>query len=60
VSDFLCPRKIDNPDGLTFTPMVTAAQTTIVGEVNANEVKIDAVKADTAAIKAKTVRIQTL
>jgi hypothetical protein len=33
---------------------VTSAQTAIVGEVNANEVKIDAVKADTAAVKAKT------
>jgi hypothetical protein len=33
---------------------VTAAQTAIVGEVNANEAKIDAVKGDTAAIKAKT------
>lgn len=40
--------------GLATAANVTAAQTAIVTEVNANETKIDAVKADTAAIKAKT------
>lgn len=40
--------------GLATAANVIAAQTAIVGEINAKEVKIDAVKADTAAIKAKT------
>lgn len=40
--------------GLATATNVTNAQTAIVGEVNANETKIDAVQADTAAIKAKT------
>lgn len=40
--------------GLATAANVTAAQTFIVTEINANEVKIDAVKADTAAIKLKT------
>jgi len=40
--------------GLATASNVTAAQTAIVGEVNANEVKLDAVKTDTAAIKGKT------
>jgi hypothetical protein len=40
--------------GLATAANVTASQTAIVAEVNQNEVKIDAVKVDTAAIKAKT------
>ena len=40
--------------GLATATNVTNAQTAIVTEVNANETKIDAVKVDTAAIKAKT------
>jgi hypothetical protein len=40
--------------GLATAANVTASQTAIVAEVNQNEVKIDAIKVDTAAIKAKT------
>lgn len=40
--------------GLATGANVTTAQTAIVAEVNANETKIDAVKAETALIKTKT------
>ena len=40
--------------GLATSANVTAAQTAIVAEINANETKIDAVKVDTAAINVKT------
>lgn len=40
--------------GLATAANVTDAQTAIITELNANETKIDAIKVDTAAIKART------